>query len=627
MGFTANILNITTPITPKDYQLPKYNNNSQANDSGQVFNLGDQTQVVKVNTRTEDFAEQDLKDTLLNTPENSGKAESVEAVLSFVKDLLSKETVELISQEGDKQIMAKLAEFADEVMLTPENLTRDMINQQSNATIFSGKLWDTLRAVMKNSSAPDISEAVMDFAKATANNAQKNEILTSLSDNFKYLATELAPSKDVSNELLKASEMLRGADAGRNFEALKSTLVKLINYTEESLLLDNNSQKLLPLIIHTMSRYNDDPTSLKQSFDTVMNLFDSVNFGEKALQELQTASGAAEPSRESIRETVVKLFDNFIIKSDIPQSVKSSSVSSEKVIADQNKLASLTKMLAAGVKVMSERIDADILKTNLGTINPQNGSAAIKLAVASLTPNTPAMADALNTIIKNYDDTGDLSSLINRLSVLLESVDDMDKKLPLAHVLNESLSVLAEEAGDNYTPPTALDTLADFLVKNIDDSALQSLSSMNSGDMIKTMLTNPGVFNPLMHFFVPIEADGTRAFGELWVDKNADRQDYSVSMDEGVSETSHIFLNFELEDVGYFEMEMFARDENISIMLLCPEGTETRFAPLKTSVPRIAAASGYRVTAAIVDTLVRKRTLNEVFPILSKKRGGFDANA
>lgn len=771
----ADILNITTPITPKDYQMPKYGQNQQTDVAGQVFNLGDQTKIVKTNSRTDEYAEQDLKDLGLAMPKSSSELGNVSGTLDVVKELLSTKAFEAISSRGDEDALRKLTEFAEEVILTPDNLENDIVNQQKNATIFSGKLWDALRYLTKSASSEDFSQAVLDFAKASANNAAKEEILSSLSSNFKYLSNELAPNKAVAEELMKASEALAGPDIARNYQALKSTLIKLVNYTSESLLLDNRTQNLLPLIIHTMSRYNDDPSALKRSFETLLNIFDNINFGEKTLNEVNkllsdvntentamntspekaagdisqdssaglytpknygfpnNSEGAAPPRQNmngtwdtadentqnipadngtgyrtadegnngeipqnrgfsdnaanedygyggdpsgnigravsegqpdirsgdaglrealntklrnarshaddpsysytsadtpqgKVRASLEKLFDDFILKANLPSDVKAASVINKSVIAEQQQLDQTAKLLTIGIQNMSARVDTARLKDVLSSIDPHNGSESIKLVLASVTPNTPAMADALDSVIAHYDKTGDLSDLINRLGHILDSVDDTDKKIAMVQVLNETLSDMAKEAGSNYSPPTSLDTLADFLVKNINDTALQSLTSMNRGDMVQNMLINPGAFNPLMHFFVPLDAYGMRAFGEIWVDKN-DGRDPRISSSFDGEDVNHIFMCFDIENIGYFEMEMFAKGKNLSVMLLCPEGTESTFKPMAAAVPRIAAASGYSANAAIVDTLYRKRDLNTVFPDLNKRKGNLDAKA
>lgn len=627
----ANILQITTPIAPKDYQLPN-RQTQQLQNPDQVFNLGDQTQIVKTNDRTEDYNEQNLKDTLLNLPSSAGSAGGVSSAIDIAKELLGKATIAALRESGNEDTLNKLTEFAEEVILSPEKLMQDLVNQQEGATIFGGKMWDALRSMLKTlggSSSEDLKAAITDFAKASANNAAKGEILDSLSANFKFLSEKLAPSKAVADELMKASEALKGPDAARNFLAIKSTLVQLVNYTNESLLLDNNSQNLLPLIIHNMSRYSDNPAALKESFSAILNIFENMNFTQGELQMLAGKTGAAGADINSIREALAKLFDKHILSSDMPQEVKNASLMSSAELDRQNHLESMKNLLTLGIKNMSERLDTERLKNTLSGLDPNKGTESVKLALASMTPNTPAMADALDAIIGDFEETGDLQALVDRLADIIDSIEDMDKKFPLAQSLNSSLEVLAEKQGVNYKPPTSMDMLADFLVKNLNDKTLQSMISANRSDMVQSMLTSPGVFSPLIHIFAPLDAFGMRAFAEMWIDRNADKSWDRTEKDiaEGGGETSHLFMCFDMEDIGYFELEMYAKDTNLSVMLLTPEGMERTFAPLKAAVPRIAANSGYTVGTTIVEPLYQKRNLNSIFPQLNERRGNLNAKA
>ncbi|MBQ8568890.1 MAG: hypothetical protein IJ446_06710 [Oscillospiraceae bacterium] len=627
----ANILQITTPIAPKDYQLPN-RQTQQLQNPDQVFNLGDQTQIVKTNDRTEDYNEQNLKDTLLNMPSSAGGAGGVSSAIDMAKELLGKATLAALRESGNEDTLNKLTEFAEEVILSPEKLMQDLVNQQEGATIYGGKMWDALRSMLKTlggSSSEDLKAAITDFAKASANNAAKGEILDSLSANFKFLSEKLAPSKAVADELMKASEALKGPDAARNFLAIKSTLVQLVNYTNESLLLDNNSQNLLPLIIHNMSRYSDNPAALKESFSAILNIFENMNFTPGELQMLAGKTGAAGADINSIREALAKLFDKHILSSDMPQEVKNASLMSSAELDRQNHLESMKNLLTLGIKNMSERLDAERLKNTLSGLDPNKGTESVKLALASMTPNTPAMADALDAIIGDFEESGDLQALVDRLADIIDSIEDMDKKFPLAQSLNSSLEVLAEKQGVNYKPPTSMDMLADFLVKNLNDKTLQSMISANRSDMVQSMLTSPGVFSPLIHIFAPLDAFGMRAFAEMWIDRNADKSWDRTEKDiaEGGGETSHLFMCFDMEDIGYFELEMYAKDTNLSVMLLTPEGMERTFAPLKAAVPRIAANSGYTVGTTIVEPLYQKRNLNSIFPQLNERRGNLNAKA
>ena len=124
--------------------------------------------------------------------------------------------------------------------------------------------------------------------------------------------------------------------------------------------------------------------------------------------------------------------------------------------------------------------------------------------------------------------------------------------------------------------------MLDFLIKNINDPSLKSLSDMTRPDMIQGLLSAPGVFTPLLHFLVPMNMDGMKAFGELWADPDASRDPITGESD------NHLFLCFEIEDAGYFELELYARGKTVNAALMCPAGTEKKYLPLKGMLPDLA---------------------------------------
>ena len=193
----------------------------------------------------------------------------------------------------------------------------------------------------------------------------------------------------------------------------------------------------------------------------------------------------------------------------------------------------------------------------------------------------------------------------------------MDKKIVLAQSINEILSNLTKAEGINYKPPTSMANLMDFLAKNINDPSLKSLSSMSRSDIMQGLLTAPGVFTPLLHYLVPINDGGFKAFGELWADPDAENRN-------GSKESKHMFLCFEIEDFGYFELELQSQDKQLNINLLCPAGTENVFRSMKNRISEIASANGYNADNTFIGALRKKRDLTQVFPKIQDKRSGLN---
>ncbi|MDE7294986.1 MAG: hypothetical protein K2N72_11230 [Oscillospiraceae bacterium] len=691
----SDILQITTPVAPRDYG----NNNQggrqqtvQQSPDGQVFDLGNQMEVVKTNDRGGENANRDLKDGdgggLIRTGE--GIAKNPAAALDTAKALISRETLSLIRENGDTEALGKLTEFASEVMLSPETLAGDMAAQQKNATIFGDKLWSVLKDIMNVSGSDVFKEAVADFAKAAADLSSKDEILRSLSANFKFLSLESAPNKAVADELMAASRALSGSDAATNFPALKPVLLQLLGYTEKSLLINDDIKKMLPLIVHTMSRYTDGPEALRDSFEAVLKLADGLELTNEQLNSLLASAGsvsdkasenlsAAENnensqsggatadgensllegagkenaqgnvkgyySRSETRQggavytsepegalvlKLRKMFDSYISKNEyLTPKEKQAALLNPDTAVKEAKLTSAVTLLAAGAKHMAARIPSDLMGKIISTVNFSDGAPAAEKILGAVLPNTSAMRDAMRQIFDSLEETRDLDAFVMRLNTILENIgdNDSDNMIKLAQGLNSALGEMAASGNYDCSATTSMETLADFLTKNINNSFLQSLSGMNQGEMVQNMLTAPGLFTPLLHHFVPLDAFGMRAFGELWIDPHADEADGKVKRGKGdpsIAQGTHMFLCFDVEDEGYFELELFEKNKNISVMLLCPENKAADYASIRTAIPKIAASVGYRAESTIVDTLHKRRSVDNVFPKLAERRVGLN---
>ena len=618
----ADLIQINTQIPQRDYNQNHQNsrqNNIQQPTSGQVFDLGNQNRVVKTNDRTNDHAQQDLKDSGSNTIRSG--ADSIKnptAALNTAKALISRETISLVRESGDTDTLGKLTEFASEVMLSPSTLSDDMAAQQKNSTIYGDKIWAELKELNDMTDSAALTEAIADFAKAAAAISSKDEILRSLAANFRYLAGEAAPGKAVADELLAAAKALSGTDAAQNYAALKPTLLKLIGYTEHSLLLNDDTQNLLPLIIHNMSRYTDSTDSLKASFSSLLNITDSLLLTARQRAALGLGEG------EELSDMLSKLFDSYISKNEyLSAEAKLTSLINNDAALREAQLRSDVNLLAAGAKHMAGRIPSDVLMRNLSSIDFNEGAPALQKALGSVIPNTPAMRNALASLFNNLEQTGDLDKMVNQLNTILENIGENDSQnmMRLAQGLNTALNAMAAGGQYSCTGVTSMETLADFLTKNINNSFLQSLSGMNQGDMVQNMLTAPGVFAPLIHQFVPLDAFGLRAFGEMWVDPESEEALGKIKGGGSTDETgSHVFLCFDIEDTGYFELEIYEKDKGLNVTLLCPEGMESSFPSIKSAIPQIAAANGYKVNSASVGEVREKRSLDKVFPKLSDRR-------
>ncbi|MBQ8787533.1 MAG: hypothetical protein IJZ61_07855 [Oscillospiraceae bacterium] len=599
----SEMLRVTTPVAPKDYNL---NQNVKPQTPEQVFDLGNVDYVNKTNVRDEQLGEQNLKDGSGAGLPKLQTAISKDPALSaaLLKGIVSGGAMSIIGASGDAELLNKVTEFANEVLLSPEKLMDDIIRQQDEATMFSGKLWGALKDMIAGLSGSSVSEevssAVLDFLKAAAAANSRDDILTSISASLRFLASETAQSRQIADLLLQTADKLNA----ENFGTVKNDIQALVNYLEKSLLLNDKTQNLLSLITYNLSRFNGDASALGESFNSLLNMAPDAETAEK----LNT------------------FFAQFVEESNLPADIKLAALRDNPSAAAQRSMTMLTERLADAINKALDVISPEKLSQMLSEKLPEKllaeggkiGTSTLRDILAPLLPDN--MKGGLNTLLRSFEHTKDLNTLIDRLSIIVNRVDNMDNKVTLAQSINLVLTEMAQAAGVDYRPPTTMENMLDFLIKNINDPSLKSLSAMGRPEMLQGLLSAPGVFTPLLHFLVPINMDDTKAFGELWADPDA-----GTDPETGESDR-HLFLCFEIEEAGYFELEIYARGKSVNVALMCPEGTQRSYLPLKETIPTLASACGYNAEKMIIEPLKRRRDLTNVFPKLNERRSGLNVS-
>lgn len=627
----SDMLRVTTPVAPKDYNL---NQNTKPQTPEQVFDLGNVDYVNKANERDEQLGEQNLKDGGTGLPKlQSAVAKDPAASAALLKGLISGEALEILRQSGTAELLNKVTEFASEIMLLPDadKIAGDLLRQQDEATVFSGELWGALKDMLTQNAGTPIGEelgmAVLDFLKAAAAAESRESVLASISSSLRYLAGETAQSREIMNLLNQTADKLDVS----NFSEVKQDVQALVQYLGDSLLLSDKTQNLLSLITYNLSRFSGSSTAVSDSFRAVISM----------APDAETAGKLEE------------LFAKFIENSKLPADVKLAAMEDNPASSAAMSMTMLTERAANAVnsyishmgqsdieklsEQLSSRLDEltkllkpegeakaeDVTQSGEGVtqsaeprIELREGISMLRKILSPLVPDN--MKGGINTLLRGFESDHNLNTLIDRLSVIINRIENMDAKVTVAQSINLVLSEMAMAEGVQYDPPTTMENMLDFLVKNISDPSLKSLSALNQGDMLRGLLSAPGVFTPLLHFLVPLNMDGVKAFGELWADPEAG------GGTDGGGDDKHLFLCFEIEDAGYFELELYAKGKNINVSLMCPAGSERQYLPLKESIPVIASANGYNAEKMIISPLVKKRDLNRVFPKLNYSRSGLN---
>ena len=622
----ADLIQLTTPIVPKNYthavKQPPVQNDV-------VFELADMNKIIKTNDRSEQYKQENSdfseNSNLLNIAKEL--TNNPKAAVETLKSLLSSETASMIKGEGNEELLNKVTEFASEIMQTPESAADDLMSQQKNVTLFQGKMWDAVRNMIKaNPDSAELKSAVFSLLKNSSAACSQREVLNSLAANMKFMAEELAPNKQLSAQFMNIAADLSSADAPKNFPEIKQAVLSSLENASQSLLLSDKMRDIIPIVKHNLSRFTSGAEPLRDAF---VNLRDMI-------------------AGEEGKAAFTRLFADFVGKSPMPADMKAALLSSEVFGQDKQAAASAEDLTATVGNTVSENPSAKVsMETVMAMVtarlsknaaihtsdmSPETVRAflsgvnvdaakpeeALKAVLSQLLPSSDGAA--AEKLIEGFSQSGDLNALADRLGTILNSIENEEIKMSATHKLNEALEALSVKDGTVYKPPSSMETFTDFISKNIDDPILKALSGMNKAVLAENMLTTPGAETPLLHMLMPMEAKGVRAYGELWADNGA----AGTVTDRDGGTGSHIFLSFDVENVGAFEMEIYAKNEYLDVMLLCPSGTENVFAPMKTAIPKIAASCGYQVKKTNVSTLRERRSLEQVFPSIKEKRSGLN---
>ncbi len=214
-----------------------------------------------------------------------------------------------------------------------------------------------------------------------------------------------------------------------------------------------------------------------------------------------------------------------------------------------------------------------------------------------------------------------MQELIDNLNALLRAMPDIPLRERLYGSFVEvidKMSVKNELPQHGVRPPisSTLDSLTDFIQENINHPALKSLDSFNAANLLQSLLNAPGVFTPLAHYILPLDVDGTKAFGELWVDNDENNPNNTP----GTQRNYHLFLTFDVESIGRFELDMYALGEDVSLALLYPPRFEKKIEGMKDRVNKIVRNCGYNARTFDTAPLKKPHNLTQIFPKILDKR-------
>ncbi len=617
-----------------------------------------------------------------------------------LKDLLNIEVLNQALINGHTELYGKLEDLAAALYVTPEQLVQEIQNQEQQNTMFSGhEFYDVLREVAKTTTDPSTKELIGNLLRSINFAQNKNEILGALRANMKFLSEYFSPNEKLSAKLMDLSREWGAPDAEKYFDYLKGETLTVLKDVSGSLLNDDKTQMLIPLITHNLSRYNNSPYMCKEYFNLLLSQISSGTLREslknsfnrlysaifnkqkmtdpqqhaadqeqqtvnqqpinQQAADLQTANHQTEKqqavnqqqvsnNQQQAEEPSQPLLDNYTTNSaqnqpltgnspdkneEIPQSESNIQQIDENTEGKVGDFAEETPELTGYEKFLNESMSEKGFMPAL-----KDSGYNIEQQLAAYARGRQSGFLTLHNLVKGLfidDRTGEYSTqftqdfsklhtiqeVIDKLNEMLRAMPDMPIRERLYGAFVDTIDKMAlknELPQHGVRPPVSstLDSLTDFIQENINHPALKSLDSFNAANLLQSLLNAPGVFTPLAHYILPLDVDGTKAFGELWVDNDENNPNNTP----GTQRNYHLFLTFDIESIGRFEVDLYALGDEVNLALLYPPRFEKQVEPMKDRINKVVRNVGYNTRTFETAPLKAPHNLTEIFPKILDKR-------
>ncbi len=545
-----------------------------------------------------------------------------------IKDIINADLLSTAKLNGYTELAGELENLSSSLYIASGKLLDEILEQENHNTMFhDDKFYDLLRELATGAN-DDLKEAIGNMLKAINFSQNKDEITSALSSNLKFLAEYFSPNRGLSQNLSALAVRWGSGEAETNFASLRNQTSDLLKNVSESLLNDQHTQTLLPIVIHNISKYNTNNTMLREYFGQLLTQVPSYEMRNElanAFESLMLKLSGRAPMQEETQGTTS--FTNYTINPQENQ-VENSFFSKESQTF-QIFSSYLTENLSDEAYISEiglQNADFSEYITDLHS-GSEDGLSIIKNLMTGLIAD-----DDLSFMLSSqFNKINSMSELVDFLNGFLETMPEGSLRDGVFEVMDETVQVLAETdpfmeaaATKKQGESSSIRALTDFVAKNINHPALKSIDSFNASNLLQSMINAPGVFTPLAHYILPIQVEDTRAFGELWVDND---DDSGVTGTGSGKKHYHLFLTFDVDTFGRFEVDVYASDNSASVSLLHPVSFGKNIENLISKINRIAAGSGYTISNFETGILKAPHNLSQIFPKLNERRAGLNVQA
>ncbi len=264
----ADILKISTPLVEK---LPIQNARPVA-DPSVPFDLSNVTKVIQPGDASEILQQ----NTGFVPKEDNPKIladllKDPSVTVSLIRNLyLLQEVIGLIPA-NNTALTEEIESLFAALLLQPEDIAAELVRQEGASTLFKGDLFDTLRAILvANGEKPEVANDIGQLLKGLNAAMSQRDALDSVVNNLTYLADATHSSPRLSESLETLIAAFRAPDAAGRFPELKQQVMAVLKEVQSSILFTPKMEKILPLVVYNLSRFNDNADFLPNALGNLL---------------------------------------------------------------------------------------------------------------------------------------------------------------------------------------------------------------------------------------------------------------------------------------------------------------------------------------------------------------------
>lgn len=164
-----------------------------------------------------------------------------------------------------------------------------------------------------------------------------------------------------------------------------------------------------------------------------------------------------------------------------------------------------------------------------------------------------------------------------------------------------------------------MEKLASILSETLSSPTANAATVRQAETLLMSLLQNQSTAMNVLHFVLPMQTEQGKLFAELYVDPDSDEK-----VGRSQERSRKLFLAFESDSLGAFELSFVESDHRVDFSMWCPQMLVQGLGGIKRQVSDIMQVHGYTMNSYQVAELTAPKSIADVFPRLMDRRMGVD---